>query len=170
MTTSVPHHFVVEIATWPQDRAAIECVRRAVFIDEQRIPEHEEFDELDPVITHVVAYTRAGAAKRDLVGTGRLEPTGKIGRVAVLPQYRGTGAGLAIMHRLVDLARERGFTEVYLNAQTYACGFYERLGFRADGPEFDEVGIPHQRMRRAVGNRDGTSAGHDGDTQHPVEP
>jgi predicted GNAT family N-acyltransferase len=170
MTTSVAHHFVVDIATWQQDRAAIERVRRAVFIDEQRIPEHEEFDELDPVITHVVAYTRPGAAKRDLVGTGRLEPTGKIGRVAVLPQYRGTGAGLAIMHRLVDLARERGFTEVYLNAQTYACGFYERLGFRADGPEFDEVGIPHQRMRRAIGNRDGTSVGHDGDTQHPVEP
>ena len=117
-----------------------------------------------------MAYAVAAAAKRDLVGTGRLEPTGKIGRVAVLPQYRGTGAGLAIMRRLVDLAGERGFTEVYLNAQTYARGFYERLGFRAEGPEFDEVGIPHQRMRRAVGNRDGTSAGHDGDAQPPGEP
>jgi predicted GNAT family N-acyltransferase len=164
------HDFVVELASWQRDRTAVECVRRAVFIVEQRIPEHEEWDDLDAVATHVLAYTGAAGANRELVGTGRLEPTGKIGRVAVLPQYRGTGAGLAIMRRLVELAHERGFAEVYLNAQAYARGFYERLGFRADGPEFDEVGIPHQRMRRAVGNRDGTQAGHDGDPQHPVEP
>ncbi|HET7204323.1 MAG TPA: GNAT family N-acetyltransferase [Steroidobacteraceae bacterium] len=170
MTASVRQDFTVELACWQHGRDAIERVRRAVFIEEQRIPEHEEWDDVDPVATHVLAYVISATAKRDLVGTGRLEPTGKIGRVAVLPQYRGAGAGLAIMRRLVDLALERGFTEVYLNAQTSARGFYERLGFRADGPEFDEVGIPHQRMRRAVGNRDGTSAGHDGDTQPPVEP
>lgn len=160
---------VVELASWQHDRAAIEHVRRAVFIEEQRIPEHEEWDALDPVVTHVLAHARSASAKRDLVGTGRLEPTGKIGRVAVLPQYRGGGAGVAIVRRLVKLAGERGFAEVYLHAQTYARGFYERLGFRVDGPEFDEVGIPHQRMRRSVGNRDGTSAGHHGDTQPPVE-
>lgn len=170
MTSSLRQDFVLEIATWQHARAAIESVRRAVFIEEQHVPEHEEWDDLDPVVPHVVAYAVTAAAKRDLVGTGRLEPTGKIGRVAVLPQYRGTGAGLAIMRRLVDLAGERGFTEVYLNAQTYARGFYERLGFRAEGPEFDEVGIPHQRMRRAVGNRDGTTAGHDGDAQPAGEP
>jgi predicted GNAT family N-acyltransferase len=171
MTTSEPADLVVEAASWHRDRAAIASVRRAVFIEEQRIPEHEEWDEVDAVAAHVLAYSTTGSAKRDLVGTGRLEPTGKIGRVAVLPRYRGTGAGVAIMRRLVDLAGARGFTEVYLNAQSYARGFYERLGFRAEGPEFDEVGIPHQRMRRAVGNRDGTSAGHDGDdTQPAVEP
>ncbi|HET9694099.1 MAG TPA: GNAT family N-acetyltransferase [Steroidobacteraceae bacterium] len=170
MTPTGRQDLVVAPATWQDDREWIERVRRAVFIEEQRIPEHEEWDDLDPVATHVLAYAVSAAAKRDVVGTGRLEPTGKIGRVAVLPQYRGTGAGLAIMRRLVDLARERGFTEVYLNAQAYARGFYERLGFRADGPEFDEVGIPHQRMLRVVGNRDGTWAGHDGDAQHPVEP
>ena len=171
MTPPPRQCFDIDLASWQHGRDSIERVRRAVFIEEQRIPEHEEWDDLDPVATHVLAYLVSAAAKRDLVGTGRLEPTGKIGRVAVLPQYRGTGAGLAIMHRLVDLAGERGFTEVYLNAQAQARGFYERLGFRADGPEFDEVGIPHQRMRRAVGNRDGTSAGHDGDdTQPAVEP
>jgi predicted GNAT family N-acyltransferase len=160
----------VELAAWAADGASIRHVRRAVFIEEQGIPEHDEWDDLDPVVTHVLAYVRTGSAKRDVVGTGRLEPTGKIGRVAVLPQYRGTGAGVAIMQRLVQLASERGFREVYLNAQTYACGFYERLGFQAEGPEFDEVGIPHQRMRRAVGKMDGHSAGHDGDAQHPLEP
>ncbi|HEX9208105.1 MAG TPA: GNAT family N-acetyltransferase [Steroidobacteraceae bacterium] len=170
MSPSHPDDYVVDLATWQDDRAAIEHVRRTVFIEEQRIPEREEWDDLDPLVTHVLARTRPGSGKRDVVGTGRLEPTGKIGRVAVLPQYRGTGAGVVIMRRLVQLAAERGFTEVYLNAQTSACGFYERLGFRAEGPEFDEVGIPHQRMRRAVGKMDGNSSGQHGDAQHPLEP
>jgi predicted GNAT family N-acyltransferase len=160
----------VRSATWAQDREQIQRIRRAVFIEEQRIAEVDEWDALDPVVTHVLAFTRGDSAKRDAVGTGRLEPTGKIGRVAVLPQYRGTGTGVAMMQRLMDLAAERGFTEVYLHAQVTAAGFYERLGFRADGPEFDEVGIPHQRMRRSVGKRDGTPVGPHGDAQRPVEP
>jgi predicted GNAT family N-acyltransferase len=162
--------YVVRLATWEHDRVHIQHVRRTVFIEEQQIAERDEWDDLDPVIDHVLVFERPVAAKRDAVGTGRLEPTGKIGRVAVLPQYRGTGAGVAVMQRLLDLAAERGFHEVYLNAQRSAAGFYERLGFRADGPEFDEVGIPHQRMRRAVGKRDGTSDRNGGDAQHPLEP
>lgn len=162
--------YVVRLASWEHDRVQIQHVRRTVFIEEQRIAERDEWDELDPVIAHVLAFAAADTGKRDAVGTGRLEPTGKIGRVAVLPPHRGTGAGLAIMHSLMNLAAERGFTEVYLNAQLSAAGFYERLGFRADGPDFDEVGIPHRRMRRSVGKRDGTSAGSVGDAQHPHQP
>jgi predicted GNAT family N-acyltransferase len=158
----------VSLAAWPQDFAGIEHVRRKVFIEEQQIPEREEFDEMDPVAIHVLAHAPAAAGKRDAVGTARLEPTGKIGRVAVLPQYRGTGTGVALMRRLLEIAAERGFSEVYLNAQTSAAGFYERLGFRAEGPEFDEVGIPHQRMRRAVGKLDGQRARNDGNKEHPV--
>jgi predicted GNAT family N-acyltransferase len=169
MAVSGPASYTVEVAPWLGCRAAIEQVRRTVFIEEQRIPECDEWDAIDPVATHVLAYVAAVAAKRDAVGTGRLEPTGKIGRVAVLPQYRGTRAGVAIMRRLMDLAGERGFTEVYLSAQTSARGFYERLGFQAEGPEFDEVGIPHQRMRRTVGKSDGQQAGHGGHTEHSVE-
>lgn len=165
MTRATRADLVVEVTDWARDVESIKRVRRTVFIEEQRIAERDEWDAHDPVVPHVLAYVGVAAGKRDLVGTGRLEPTGKIGRVAVLPQYRGTGAGVAIMRRLMGLAAERGHHEVYLNAQSSARGFYERLGFRADGPEFDEVGIPHQRMRRAVGNRDGTSTGHDGDAQ-----
>jgi predicted GNAT family N-acyltransferase len=152
-------------ASWTGDRADLEFVRRQVFVLEQGVPEQDEWDAADATCHHVLAL----AGKRDAVGTGRLEPTGKIGRVAVLPQYRGTRAGVAIMRRLMDLAGERGFTEVHLSAQTSARGFYERLGFQAEGPEFDEVGIPHQRMRRTVGKSDGQQAGHGGHTEHSVE-
>jgi predicted GNAT family N-acyltransferase len=162
--------YVVRLASWEHDQVQIQRVRRTVFIEEQRIAERDEWDDLDPVIAHVLAFRAADATKRDAVGTGRLEPTGKIGRVAVLPSHRGTGAGLALMRSLMNFAAERGFTEVYLNAQLSAAGFYERLGFRADGPEFDEVGIPHQRMRRSVGKQDGTAPGSVGDSQHPHQP
>jgi len=141
-------------------------VRRAVFIEEQRIVEREEWDDADALSRHVLALD----ANRDAVGTGRLDPTGKIGRVAVLPQYRGTGVGAAIMDQLVGLAEALGLQEVHLNAQVDALGFYERLGFRAEGPEFDEVGIPHRRMRRRIGKADEQRAGRDGYTEHPVEP
>ena len=148
-------------ATWATDRAAIESVRRAVFIVEQGIPESEEWDAADPVCRHVLAESR----NRDAVGTGRLEATGKIGRVAVLPQHRGTGVGGAIVRHLVDRARGLGLGEVYLHAQSAAVVFYERLGFRAEGPEFDEAGIPHRRMRRRVGRQDEQDAGIAGDEE-----
>jgi predicted GNAT family N-acyltransferase len=150
-------------ATWDDDRPRLEKVRRRVFIEEQGIPESEEWDATDPASRHVLAITE----KRDVVGTGRLEPTGKIGRVAVLPQYRGTGVGSGIVSHLVNQAAELGFTQVYLHAQTTAVGFYERLGFQADGPEFDEVGIPHRRMRRGIGRGNEHEAGRDGKSEHP---
>ena len=152
-------------ATWAADRAALQSVRRRVFIEEQRIPESDEWDDVDPVARHVLAI----AANRDPVGTGRLEPTGKIGRVAVLPQYRGTGVGSRIMCHLVNQATESGFTRVYLHAQTAAEGFYRRLGFRAQGPVFDECGIPHQRMTMGITAENGIEAGRHGHEEHPLD-
>jgi predicted GNAT family N-acyltransferase len=150
-------------ALWDRDRPALETVRRRVFIEEQGVPEAEEWDAADPVSRHVLAI----AGKRDVVGTGRLEPTGKIGRVAVLPQYRGTGVGSALVGHLVNQATELGLTQVYLHAQATAVGFYERLGFRAEGPEFDEVGIPHRRMRRGIGREHEHESGRGGQPEHP---
>jgi predicted GNAT family N-acyltransferase len=155
----------LEIVRWADDRPRIEIVRRAVFIEEQAIPEAEEWDDSDPLCWHLLAL----APNRDVVGTGRLDPAGKIGRIAVLPQYRGTGVGAAIVSHLVELAARQGLTQVYLNAQTSALNFYERLGFRAEGPEFDEVGIPHRRMRRRIGKPDEQRVGRGGNAEHPVE-
>ncbi len=160
----VPTDVELRAASWTDDREALQSVRRSVFIEEQGIPESEEWDDVDPVARHVLAV----AQNRDAVGTGRLEPTGKIGRIAVLPQYRGTGVGGLIMRHLVNHATESGFTRVYLHAQVAARSFYERLGFRADGPVFDEVGIPHQRMTLGIGREDGNEAGRHRHEGHPL--
>jgi len=152
-------------ATWADDREALQSVRRRVFIEEQGIPESEEWDDIDPVARHVLAF----AKNRDAIGTGRLEPTGKIGRIAVLPQYRGAGVGRRIMGHLVNHATESGFTKVYLHAQAAAAGFYARLGFRAEGPVFDECGIPHLRMTLGIAGQDGSEAGRRGHEEHPLD-
>ncbi|MFO1407468.1 MAG: GNAT family N-acetyltransferase [Steroidobacteraceae bacterium] len=149
-------------ATWAADRDELMSVRRAVFVIEQRIAESEEIDEYDPSCVHVVARLGDRA-----VGTGRLAPSGKIGRVAVLRDHRGLGIGVAVVRHLVNQATELGLAQVYLHAQADSVGFYERLGFNAEGPIFDEVGIPHRRMRRGIERADGTTPGRDGNAEHP---
>ena len=128
-----------------RDIAACRALRRVVFIDEQGVSEADEVDDLDDVALHLLAV-RDGLA----VGTARLLVQGetvKVGRVCVLADQRGQGLGAALMQAAVGAARGMpGVTKVKLGAQTHALGFYERLGFVAFGPEFDDAGIPHRDM------------------------
>jgi predicted GNAT family N-acyltransferase len=128
-------------ADWNAERAAIERIRREVFILEQGIPESEEWDGEDGSSIHVLV-----TLNREPVGTGRLERAGKIGRIAVMPGLRGRGFGTLILGRLLDEARRLGIREPHLHAQVQAVPFYGKLGFAREGGEFDEAGIPHVRM------------------------
>ncbi len=135
--------YTVRIAEWPTDAAAIRQVRECVFVKEQRIPAELEWDDLDSECIHVLAAVE----NRDAVGTGRLEPTGKIGRVAVLKPLRKQGIGTVMVQQLVAEARRAGYAELYLHAQVDALHFYKNLGFHPEGAQFDEAGIPHRKMR-----------------------
>lgn len=126
------------------DLEACLAIRRTVFIEEQGVSEFEEVDGRDGEALHFLA-TSDGAP----IGTARVllgETSGKIGRVAVLRAARGTGAGQALIRAAVDEIKLRDRSEAVLGAQTYAIGFYERLGFVARGPEFMDAGIPHREM------------------------
>ena len=74
----------------------------------------------------------------------------RIGRMAVERVVRGTHLGRDILETLADAARQRGDREVQLHAQCSAQGFYKRLGFAVRGAPFDEAGIPHVTMVRAL--------------------
>jgi predicted GNAT family N-acyltransferase len=137
-----PANFTIEAAFWADDRAQLMRVRRTVFIEEQKVPECEEWDSADPVCIHALAWTM----NRDAVGTGRIDPMGKIGRLAVVDSHRGYGVGAKLLRWLIEEAARRGLKTVHLHAQTHALPFYERFGFIAEGAVFDEVGIPHQLM------------------------
>ena len=138
-----PEKFTVRLATWRDDQAALQDLRRAVFIVEQQVPESLEWDEADAVCIHALALDAQGKA----VATGRLLPDGHIGRMAVLKQWRSCGVGSAILECLVGCARQQGLDVVQLNAQTHALGFYARHGFLAHGAEFVDAGIPHRKMK-----------------------
>jgi predicted GNAT family N-acyltransferase len=129
-------------ATLGTDAAAI---RREVFIDEQHIPESEEWDDGDAVSIHAVAYDSGGA-----IATGRLLPDARIGRMAVRRPHRRSGIGGMLLDALIDAARARGDGSVVLSAQTYVIDFYARHGFVTRGEPYDDCGIPHQTMHRAL--------------------
>lgn len=131
-------------ASAPEFAEALE-LRRRVFVEEQGVPLAEEQDEHDPASDHAVIYQG-----RLLLGTARLAPGGKIGRVAVDPQARGRGLGLELVRCLEDRARQQALPEVYLDAQLSVLGFYERQGYRAEGEIFLDAGIQHQRMRKPL--------------------
>jgi predicted GNAT family N-acyltransferase len=142
--------FETRLADWARDEAALRTLRTAVFVEEQSVPASEEWDGLDPECVHAVAeHPTAG-----VIATGRLHPSGKIGRMAVLAEWRGRGVGTAILRRLLDEAQHRGLEGVYLHGQLPVVGFYARFGFVAEGPEFDEAGIPHRLMRLRIAERD----------------
>ncbi|SDN58850.1 GNAT family N-acetyltransferase [Vreelandella arcis] len=116
-------------------------VRRVVFIDEQRVPQDEEWDGQDPACRHFLAYLNG-----DPVGTARLLPDGHIGRVAVLAEARGAGIGRMLMQAAMATAQRVGHGQVALSSQLHALPFYERLGFIAHGEVFMDAGIPHREM------------------------
>lgn len=125
----------------------LRAVREPVFVQEQQVPIELEWDELDPLCVHMIARDTAGKP----IGTGRLTPEHKIGRMAVLPEWRGRGVGDALLLALIDEAAQRRWPELCLHSQASAIGFYVKHGFVPYGERFMEAGIEHQSMRRQIG-------------------
>ena len=134
---------IVEIFS-DEDMEAAFHIRRVVFCDEQKVDPELEFDGLDLKCQHYLAVLNERA-----IGTARLridKPNKiKIERVAVLLKERGKGAGQALMRRTIADAQKKGCT-IAIHAQRHAQRFYETLGFKQIGAEFEEAGIPHIYM------------------------
>ena len=135
----------------PLGRQAV-ALRMAVFVDEQRVPADMEVDEHDPYAVHFVAVEA-----EKVVGTLRIVelekaqgPAAKIGRVAVAAPLRGRGIGRQLMEAAIRHAAARRCATCILGAQVPVIGFYEKLGFVAHGPVFDDCGIPHRTMTLKV--------------------
>jgi predicted GNAT family N-acyltransferase len=132
-------------ASWASQHDALLNIRYRVFVDEQGVPPEMEEDEHDPSALHLLATNKAGEA----IGCARLindGVKGYIGRMAVLPLYRDHGIGTRLLLELLEQARKKHLQQVLLHAQCHAAAFYRQHGFEPVGPEFDEAGIPHQKM------------------------
>lgn len=136
------------------ERDAALALRLAVFCDEQGVERALEIDAYDATAHHVVVLERGR-----VIGTLRWRvladaPCAKIERVAVAREARGRGVGAELLRHVLDrLDGLPGIAASVLHAQTHATGFYERLGYQAEGAPFDEDGIRHVRMRRPRGGR-----------------
>lgn len=124
-------------------------LRMDVFVREQQIDPALEVDGRDEAARHVLVCNRLGQG----VATGRLiteaPGVGRIGRLAVDRDLRGSRLGRQVLDALVEASQARGDREVQLHAQCAAEGFYRRAGFTAQGEPYDEAGIAHITMVRS---------------------
>lgn len=136
---------MTRIKPWLEAKKEAYAIRKAVFIDEQGVPEALELDEFDPIAEHALAYQEGHC-----IGTARLivlsTEEGRIGRMAVLPAFRKQGIGGQLLRALLGSSKTQGLVRLTLHAQLSAIPFYEQFGFIAQGDIYDEAGIAHRDM------------------------
>jgi predicted GNAT family N-acyltransferase len=145
----IPNDFTVSTADWANEKTAtpVRTVREQVYIVEQKVREEDEWDEFDEPSRHVLARDGQG----NPIGTGRLTPNMMIGRMAVLPEWRGREVGAMLLVTLLEQARALHYPAIELHAQTQAVRFYERFGFERLRRRIHECGIAHVHMRMESG-------------------
>ena len=137
----------IRILDWSNAQQYASPIRRRVFIEEQCVPESMEWDGLDNTAVHALAFDDNHQPQ----GYARLLASKQLGRMAVLPEFRGKGIGRALLAMLEDEARNRHYDHIFLHAQIHALPFYEKQGYTSQGNPFDEAGIPHMLMIKTLG-------------------
>ena len=118
-------------------------IRNAVFVVEQNCV-YQDIDGHDEESHHIfIKENDEIKAYLRIFDAG--EGWAKIGRVIAVE--RGTGLGAKVVKAGIDACRNiLGRDKIYLEAQCYAIGFYQKCGLAVAGEEFLEDGIPHVRM------------------------
>lgn len=126
------------------------AVRTAVFVEEQHYPICKELDSHDDCCSHLIIYDgkKPVATARIFIIDGT--QTAKLGRIAVLKEYRGLHLGAELMTELICKAKEMNAEDMYISAQTYAIPFYEKFGFTPYGTEYLDVHLPHYDMKATI--------------------
>jgi len=135
----------IEQVSWAEAHEPLSLIRRKVFIEEQQVPESLEWDGEDQQATQLLAYS-----DQIPVATLRMLKNGRLGRMAVLKEYRNQGIGHLLIERMIRLAQEQGLQQLNLSAQTHAVSFYLQFGFITEGKIYMDAGIPHQQMHREL--------------------
>lgn len=109
---------------------------------------NEELDE-ETGNLHIAAYE-----DDQMLGCCMLveeEPqTVRLRQMAVINDLQGKGVGRALMQFAENLARDRGYKKITMHARKNALGFYEKMGYRKIGTEFQEITIPHYVMEKEL--------------------
>jgi predicted GNAT family N-acyltransferase len=142
----------IETRPWSEVSDAAYAIRYAVFVKEQGISADLEIDDSDPIAEHALAFVDGQCVATARIYLDEQDPSkAKIGRMAVLKDFRGQGIGTALLGEAIRVGMMQGASVFELHAQQSAVPFYAKLQFKPEGAIFDEVGIPHQRMRLVLG-------------------
>lgn len=147
MTTKHPKNEIM-LADTPALREKAFQIRQEVFVDEQKVPREDEFDQYEDIAHHFVMLE--GEMPIAAARWRRTDKGIKLERFVVKQSHRGRGLGSAILKAVMDHIREKEGTGqyLYLHAQLTAVFLYEKAGFKTTGPQFSECDILHYKMER----------------------
>lgn len=121
-------------------------LRRQIFVEEIGYDEKIEFDDHDDICIHLVVYEN-----QEPVATGRMEwlsdfDTIHMGRICVRRDKRNQRIGDFLVRVMLDKAFRAGASTVEIFAKEEVTGFYQKLGFKDQGPVEEVTGTPHHKM------------------------
>lgn len=134
--------FKIRTGRWDELQNDAKLIREQVFIQEQQIAVEDEWDAEDAVSVHFVVYDQDQP-----IATARLLQNNSVGRVAVLKSHRGVGIGKLLMQQIIQQAKHQQREFLKLSSQVHAIQFYAGLGFKVEGEQYLDCGIPHIDMR-----------------------
>jgi predicted GNAT family N-acyltransferase len=128
--------------SWREAENDLRAIRTPVFIEEQAVAPDFEWDELDASAIHILALF-----DNQPIACLRIIEYHKIGRMAVLKEWRGLGLGAALLLEAVVVCKNYGSKSIHISAQTHAIEFYRKAGFKVTSVEYCDVHIPHVDMQ-----------------------
>ncbi|MDL2324091.1 GNAT family N-acetyltransferase [Ruminococcaceae bacterium OttesenSCG-928-A16] len=126
-------------------------VRMQVFVTEQGYSPQGELDEQDEASLHIIGYNNGAPVCTARLFVDADKESYHVGRVAVLPVMRGQGAGLQLMQRVEEKAKQLRAKRLVLSAQADKTYFYHRAGFSPTGVTTLDEGQPHAEMEKYLG-------------------
>lgn len=134
----------VEIVKWIDDHAQLKNIREKVFIQEQKVTPELEWDGMDEKAIHFLVFKdeKAIGCARAIVIKSQMQ----LGRMAVLKEYRGQGAGSTLIEKAIVTAKLKQLSGIHISAQCNAINFYVKFGFEVMGDTYLDAEILHRDM------------------------
>ena len=134
----------VEIVKWIDGHAQLKNIREKVFIQEQKVTPQLEWDGMDEKAIHFLVFKdeKAIGCARAIVIKSRMQ----LGRMAVLKEYRGQGAGSTLIEKAIVTAKLKQLSGIHISAQCNVINFYVKFGFEVMGDTYLDAEILHRDM------------------------
>lgn len=142
----------ISFVHWNEAQTALKHIRQTVFVEEQQVPAELEWDNADPIAVHIL-----GQDGQRPVACARLTSDGRLGRIAVLKEYRRQGWGSRLLNAAEHFLQQKEKKRIFLHSQANSYYFYFQHGYRPVHDMFWDANIPHIRMEKIIGRPNPTT-------------